>query len=139
ISPDGFSRSSIVINGKFPAPLIKGNKGDRFLLNVIDRLTDASMLRAASIYILCHSYLFFLIYSHFADSMWNVECPIVPDHPFLYDFSTPNQMGTFWYHSHFGYLALQYCDGLRGPLVIYDRNDPLAYLYGTCVIVISCH
>lgn len=34
--------------------------------------------------------------------------------------------GTFWYHSH---LATQYCDGLRGGLVIYDPNDPHAALY----------
>ncbi len=34
--------------------------------------------------------------------------------------------GTYWYHSHYG---LQYCDGLRGPLVIYDPNDPHRHLY----------
>jgi hypothetical protein len=26
-------------------------------------------------------------------------------------------------------IDTQYCDGLRGPLVIYDPNDPQAYLY----------
>ena len=35
-------------------------------------------------------------------------------------------LGTYWYHSH---LALQYCDGLRGPLIVYDPHDPNAYLY----------
>ncbi len=34
--------------------------------------------------------------------------------------------GTFWYHSH---LATQYCDGLRGPLVIYDPQDPFLHMY----------
>ena len=34
--------------------------------------------------------------------------------------------GTFWYHSH---LSTQYCDGLRGPLVVYDPLDPLRILY----------
>lgn len=34
--------------------------------------------------------------------------------------------GTFWYHSH---LATQYCDGLRGALVIYDPDDPHKDLY----------
>ena len=34
--------------------------------------------------------------------------------------------GTFWYHSH---LAVQYCDGLRGVLVIKDPNDPFRHLY----------
>jgi FtsP/CotA-like multicopper oxidase with cupredoxin domain len=34
--------------------------------------------------------------------------------------------GTFWYHSHY---KAQTCDGLRGPLVIYDQNDPHRRLY----------
>ncbi|KAI0315482.1 Cupredoxin [Amylostereum chailletii] len=34
--------------------------------------------------------------------------------------------GTFWYHSHF---SNQYCDGLRGPLIVYDPKDPHANLY----------
>ena len=34
--------------------------------------------------------------------------------------------GTYWYHSH---LSTQYCDGLRGPFVVYDPNDPLLSLY----------
>lgn len=29
--------------------------------------------------------------------------------------------GTYWYHSHF---QNQYCDGLRGALVVYDPEDP---------------
>ena len=33
----------------------------------------------------------------------------------------PNVTGTFWYHSH---LSTQYCDGLRGALVLYDPDDP---------------
>ena len=34
--------------------------------------------------------------------------------------------GTFWYHSHY---QAQYCDGLRGALVIYDPADPHADMY----------
>ena len=26
-------------------------------------------------------------------------------------------------------LGTQYCDGLRGPLVVYDPNDPYKHLY----------
>ena len=44
---------------------------------------------------------------------------------FSYNFKE-NQAGTFWYHSHH---STQYCDGLRGPLVIYDPNDPYKGLY----------
>ena len=34
--------------------------------------------------------------------------------------------GTYWYHSHF---QNQYCDGLRGALVVYDPNDLNLGLY----------
>lgn len=72
------------------------------------------------------------------------QCPIIPGGSYEYDFQVPNQVsfylklkisnishtymkaGTFWYHSH---VATQYCDGLRGPLVVYDPNDPHAHLY----------
>jgi FtsP/CotA-like multicopper oxidase with cupredoxin domain len=37
-----------------------------------------------------------------------------------------NLQGTYWYHSHF---QNQYCDGLRGAMVIYDPDDPFAHLY----------
>ncbi|KAE9383096.1 hypothetical protein BT96DRAFT_844561, partial [Gymnopus androsaceus JB14] len=49
------------------------------------------------------------------------QCPIAPNHSFLYDFGVRDQAGTFWYHSH---LSVQYGDGLRRPLVIYDNDDP---------------
>ena len=38
----------------------------------------------------------------------------------------PSSPGTFWYHSHH---STQYCDGLRGPIVVYDPNDPQRHLY----------
>jgi iron transport multicopper oxidase len=34
--------------------------------------------------------------------------------------------GTFWYHSHY---EAQYCDGLRGALIIDDPDDPQKSLY----------
>lgn len=54
------------------------------------------------------------------------QCPIAPGDSFLYNFSAGNQVGTFWYHSHYG---VQYCDGLRGPLIIYDPEDPYRSSY----------
>ena len=62
------------------------------------------------------------------------QCPIPPNTTFVYDFSVAEQTGksvlkpfrawrtieltfpSFWYHSH---LSTQYCDGLRGAIVIY--------------------
>lgn len=54
------------------------------------------------------------------------QCPISPQKSFLYNFTSDNQVGTFWYHSHY---AVQYCDGLRGPFIIRDREDPFRDLY----------
>ena len=60
----------------------------------------------------------------------------------MYIFDSTDQAGTFWYHSHLCKLqwlisspelisesATQYCDGLRGPFIIYDSDDPHADLY----------
>jgi iron transport multicopper oxidase len=54
------------------------------------------------------------------------QCPIAPNHQFLYLWFANKQTGTYWYHSHY---ATQYCDGVRGPLVIYDPQDPHRQLW----------
>ena len=54
------------------------------------------------------------------------QCPISTGNSFSYEFTANDQAGTFWYHSH---LSTQYCDGLRGPMVIYDSEDPHLDLY----------
>nr|AAB63443.1 phenoloxidase [Trametes sp. I-62] len=123
VAPDGFSRDAVVVNGVFPGPLITGKKGDRFQLNVIDNLTNHTMLKSTSI----HWHGFFQAGTNWADGPAFVnQCPISTGHAFLYDFHVPDQAGTFWYHSH---LSTQYCDGLRGPIVVYDPLDPHAFRY----------
>ncbi|KAJ7689291.1 laccase 2 precursor [Mycena rosella] len=120
ISPDGFSRSAVLAGGTFPGTPIFANKGDRMLINVEDALTDPTMLQSTSI----HWHGVFQQATSWADgTAFVTQCPIAANHSFLYDF-TPR--GTFWYHSH---LSMQYCDGLRGPLIIYDPQDPHKYLY----------
>ncbi|KAF8063335.1 phenol oxidase [Lyophyllum atratum] len=124
IDPDGFNRSSVLAGSTFPGPTIIGTKGGRFKLNVIDRLTDPTMLRSTSI----HWHGIHQTRTNWADgAAFVTQCPIVPGNSFLYDFPVNGQAGTFWYHSH---LSTQYCDGLRGPFIVYDRNnDP----YKKCI------
>ncbi|KAJ7024843.1 laccase [Mycena alexandri] len=123
IAPDGFSRSTVLAGGTFPGPLITANKGDKFSLNVEDQLTDPTMLRSTSI----HWHGLFQRNSSWADGPSFVnQCPIAANHSFLYEFQAPGQTGTYWYHSH---LSTQYCDGLRGAMVIYDPQDPQKHLY----------
>ncbi|KZV69698.1 multicopper oxidase [Peniophora sp. CONT] len=123
LAPDGFTRDTVVVNGQFPAPLITGKKGDTFNLNVVDALTDKSLDTVTSI----HWHGLFQKGTNWADGPSQInQCPIIPKEDFDYKFKVPDQAGTFWYHSHY---RNQYCDGLRGPLVVYDNNDPQKSLY----------
>ncbi|THH03129.1 hypothetical protein EW145_g6506 [Phellinidium pouzarii] len=80
IAPDGVNRSTVVVDGQFPGPLITGHPGDHFMINVIDNLTDPNMRRSTSI-----------AHSNEMDGVSFVnQCPIVPDHSFLYDFVIPD-------------------------------------------------
>ncbi|KAJ7099745.1 laccase [Mycena epipterygia] len=135
VAPDGFTRSAVLAEGLVPGPTIKANKGDTFNLNVIDALTDNTMLRSTSI----HWHGFFQKNNSWADGpAFVIQCPIAANNSFLYTFPTGDQAGTFWYHSH---LSTQYCDGLRGALVVYDPEDPHLSLYDvdndTTVITIA--
>ncbi|RDB20793.1 Laccase [Hypsizygus marmoreus] len=123
ILPDGFNRSAILVNGQHPGPLISGKKGQTFRLNVENALTDNTMHRATSV----HWHGFFQKGTNYADGPVGVsQCPISPNNSFLYEFPVADQAGTFWYHSHF---SSQYCDGLRGPFVVYDDQDPYQSFY----------
>ncbi|KAJ6492648.1 laccase [Mycena vulgaris] len=123
VAPDGFTRQAVLVNGQAPGPLIIGNKGDTMNLNVIDNLTNQTMLLSSSI----HWHGFFQPNNSWADGVAFVtQCPISSGNSFLYSFPTNEQAGTFWYHSH---LSTQYCDGLRGGLIIYDPEDPHLALY----------
>ena len=48
------------------------------------------------------------------------QCGIKPGKTVVYKF-TPSESGTYWWHGHYG---AQYVDGLRGPLIIRNPNDP---------------
>lgn len=123
ISPDGFRRSTVLAGGTFPGVVVRGQKGDRFRLNVVNELKDDTMERATSI----HWHGIFQNGTNWADgTTFITQCPITPKDSFLYDFTVEKQAGTYWYHSH---LSTQYCDGLRGAFIVGDPNDPHASLY----------
>ncbi|KAK0494066.1 laccase [Armillaria luteobubalina] len=123
IAPDGYSRIAALANGVLDGVLISGNKGDVFQLNVVNNLTNSSILQSTSV----HWHGLLQKGTNWADGPAFVnQCPIAKGDSFLYTFDSTNQAGTFWYHSH---LSTQYCDGLRGPFIIYDPNDPHSNLY----------
>lgn len=43
------SDRAVTVNGEFPGPLLSGNEGDTFQINVTDSLTDTTMYRGTSI------------------------------------------------------------------------------------------
>ncbi|KIJ21194.1 laccase [Paxillus involutus ATCC 200175] len=123
IAPDGFSRSATLANGVYPGPLIRAQKNDQFVIQVFNELTDETMPLDTSI----HWHGVSQPRSNWADGVAYVtQCPIRPYEAFEHKFTPTGQTGTYWYHSHY---STQYCDGLRGPLVIYDPADPLGHLY----------
>ncbi|KAF9247021.1 laccase [Melanogaster broomeanus] len=128
VAPDGFNRSATLINGVYPAPLIQAQKEDHFAIRVFNELTDATMPLETSIK-----------QSNWADGVaFITQCPIRQDEAFLHQFTATTQTGTYWYHSHYD---AQSCDGVKGPLVIYDPEDPMEHMYDvddeTTVITLS--
>ncbi|KAK0213788.1 laccase lcc5 [Armillaria fumosa] len=124
VSPDGFEpRYAVLANLQIDRTLIRGNKGDKFRINVVNELDNNTYVESTSV----HWHGLFQKGTAWADGPAFVnQCPIVTGDSFLYNFDSANQAGTFWYHSH---LTTQYCDGLRGPFIIYDPQDPHAHLY----------
>jgi len=49
IAPDGFTRSAALVNGVYPGPLLKANKGDTVFVNLNNRLNDPNMRKSTSI------------------------------------------------------------------------------------------
>lgn len=124
-SPDGFVRNSITANGTYPGPLIKANKGDTLRVTVNNKLTDPTMRRSTS---MDFDGLFFNTDNSYNEGTpFVTNCPIGPNTSFTHEIPlVNNQTGTYWYHSQ---LSVQYLDGLRGPLIIYDPDDPHKDLY----------
>ncbi|KAE9405284.1 Cupredoxin [Gymnopus androsaceus JB14] len=95
IAPDGFRRSTVLAGktpktGQFPGPLLTAVKGERLSFNVTDVLTDPTMIRSTSI----HWHGLFQKTTNYADGVAFVsQCPIAPNHSFLYDFGVRDQAG----------------------------------------------
>ncbi|KAF8651436.1 hypothetical protein AX16_004737 [Volvariella volvacea WC 439] len=123
VTPDGRQREAILVNGGLFGAVITGQKGDEFVIEVDNQLSSSLLRKSTSI----HWHGLFQRDSAWADGpAFVTQCPIAPGHTFTYRFTATDEVGTFWYHSH---LDAQYCDGLRGPFIIYDPNDPHLSLY----------
>ncbi|KAJ7111331.1 laccase 2 [Mycena epipterygia] len=135
VAPDGFTRQFTGLSSETPSPQVLSSRltrqGDDFNINVVDNLTNETMLLSSTI----HWHGFFQANNSWSDGVAFVtQCPIAQNNSFLYTFPTGAQAGTFWYHSH---LSTQYCDGLRGPVRFYDPEDPHLSLYDDTVITLA--
>ncbi|KAJ3090909.1 hypothetical protein HK102_002294 [Quaeritorhiza haematococci] len=136
IAPAGVSRVAVTAGGSYPGMLIKGNVGDDVYVHVRNLLNNTNMEQVTSV----HWHGLLKRGESFDDgpSMAN-QCPILPGSNYTYHHKL-TEAGTFWYHSHQG---AQYVDGLKGPFVVYDPNDPHKSWYDydneTTIIELSDH
>ncbi|KAI2624898.1 putative ferroxidase [Hypoxylon sp. NC1633] len=112
-SPDGFGRPVIGINDAWPCPTIEANVGDLVTVNLNNQLGNETTG--------LHFHGINQISSNSMDGAVGVnQCPLPPGSTVKYRFFA-DAPGTYWYHSH---SMGQYPDGLRGPLIVRDPDDP---------------
>ncbi|KAJ9129952.1 Multicopper like protein [Coniochaeta hoffmannii] len=124
-NPDGKAdRPVIGINGQWPLPLIEVDVGDRLVVNVLNSLGNQTTS--------LHFHGLFMNGSTHMDGPVQIsQCAIAPGSRFTYDFVV-NQPGTYWYHSH---SKGQYPDGIRGPFIVHDPENPYKDQYDEEVVI----
>ncbi|KAF3010110.1 hypothetical protein E8E14_000256 [Neopestalotiopsis sp. 37M] len=114
ISPDGFNKSALLINGQFPGPLIEANYGDTFKITVNNHLADPEEGTAF------HWHGILQTNTPWYDGVASVtQCPIAPGESMTYTFLA-DRYGSSFYHAHF---SSQYIDGLFGPLIVHGPSS----------------
>ncbi|KAF2223702.1 putative multicopper oxidase, type 1 [Elsinoe ampelina] len=114
INPDGVFRPMMLINGKFPGPMVQLNEGDTLRVVVINNATNATSIHWHGMYQNGTN--------HMDGTVGVTQCPIAPGQSLTYEFKVEGQSGTYWYHGHFGAQA---SDGLFGPLIVHAREEKL--------------
>lgn len=117
-------REVITCNGEFPWPDIKVNRGDRIVVYLNNGFTNANT-----------SLHFHGLFQNGTSQMDGPplvsQCPIAPNDTFIYNFTVPDNVGSYWYHSH---VSGQYQDGMRGTLII-EEEGAVPYDYDEEVVV----
>ncbi|KAI8608634.1 Cupredoxin [Chytriomyces sp. MP71] len=123
LAPDGVPKAMMVANGALDYT-ITVNKGDSVVVVVTNKMKVPTTL---------HWHGMYQTETPWMDGPAMVtQCPIKPGGTFTYAFNVGNQAGTYWWHAHY---ETQYVDGLRGPFIIRDPNDPYLSLYDEEIIV----
>ncbi|KXJ93513.1 multicopper oxidase-domain-containing protein [Microdochium bolleyi] len=107
-NPDGVFRPMVLINNRFPGPLVEANDGDTIAVHVHNRGVNATSI---------HFHGMYQNGSNAMDGTVGVtQCPIAPGSSYTYRFAIRGQSGSYWYHAHH---SAQAGDGLVGPVVVH--------------------
>ncbi|CAF1159421.1 unnamed protein product [Adineta steineri] len=113
IYPYGTSNKAIIsANYSFPGPLIEAYEGDILVIRVINQLDVPTTMHWHGLYQTTTPDM--------DGAVGITQCAIAPKNEMIYKFKA-EPAGTAWYHGH---LLEQYTDGLYGPLIIHQRNEP---------------
>ena len=125
-NPDGvFERKVMGFNNTWPLPTLRVKQGDRVQLFLNNGFDD----RNTSLHF--HG-LFQNGTSQMDGPEMVTQCPIAPGDTMLYNFTVPDQVGTYWYHSH---TSGQYGDGLRGVFIIEEKDGKYPFEFDEEVVL----
>jgi len=118
--PEAQRSTKYMINGSYPAPVLRAYENDTLHITVINRLfSEATTIHWHGI----HPF-----YQPYMDGARDVtQAPILPGQSFTYRFQA-YPPGSHYYHSHMD--ATQGARGIRGPLIIERAEDPVKAHFG---------
>ncbi|XP_052624393.1 L-ascorbate oxidase homolog [Lactuca sativa] len=109
MSPLGVPQQVILINGKFPGPVINCTSNNNILVNVFNNLDEPFLLTWNGVQHRKNSWV---------DGTPATMCPIQPGTNFTYKFQVKDQIGTYYY---FPTTALHRAAGGIGVLQVHSR------------------
>lgn len=112
--PDGKAKTGGIwgVNGQLPGPTIRAKEGETITVKLCNRLPDATTM---------HWHGMHQRGTWFMDGVAVIsQVPIAPGDCYVYRFKAEPH-GTHWYHSHTG---VQYSNGLFGPLIVEEKDNP---------------
>lgn len=114
-APDGVWKPMLLANGQSPGPLIEANVGDTIRVMVRNLLPGGTSTSL-------HFHGLNQANSTWMDGAAGVSQCGIPGGggTWTYEFAVRGQRGTFWWHAH---AAVQFTDGLYGPLVVHDPDE----------------
>ncbi|KAI0356871.1 hypothetical protein OH77DRAFT_1399973 [Trametes cingulata] len=122
-SPDGVEKHMLVVNGQFPGPTIEANAGDRIVVNVTNKMPNATAI---------HWHGLYQRGTNFYDGTAAItQCGIPPGESMVYNFTFDGYVGTTWWHAHAG---TQYTDGITGALIVHAQNESVPAYDGDLAI-----